>query len=97
MFLEGVGICRPSLDIRLNYREGAGEVLVFHLFGQDIESLHKRQPGVDHRRKLSRKNNDILVADPAAETQQIAFLFCFFRNGSGGYILSPELSYNIIA
>ena len=47
---------------------------VLGLLRQDVQRLHQRQAGVDHRRELPREDHDVAGADPAARHGELDLL-----------------------
>src|SRR5689334_7722026 len=66
MLLQRVGKGRTSLNIELDFSHRLTEKLVFRLGRKDIETLNKGQAGIDHGRKLTRKDDKVLVFDSSA-------------------------------
>ncbi len=55
-----------TLDIVHHLLGDFGERLVLRLLGENVEGLHERQPGVDHRGELPREDHDVPRGDPSA-------------------------------
>ena len=53
-------------------RSAAWKILFVLLVGEDLEALHERQAGVDHRRELAREDDEIFRVDARAELKLIA-------------------------
>ena len=60
---ERVGEGRALLDLRLHVGEHLLEGLVRRLRREDVEALHERQAGVDHRRELAGEDDEVLLGD----------------------------------
>ena len=57
---ERVAERRALLDARLDVAQDDREELVVGLALEDVEALHDRQAGVDHRREEAREGDDVL-------------------------------------
>ena len=67
MLPERVGERRALLDAVLHAEQDLLERLVLALVREDVEALHERQAGVDHRRELAREDLQILRPDAGAD------------------------------
>jgi len=67
MFAERVGDGVTGFDVEHDLARDILERRVFTLVREDVEGLHERQTGVDHRRELAREDDDVAHLDrPAA-------------------------------
>ena len=69
MAAQRVAERRALLDVRLDVAQGRLEDHVLLLVGEDVEALHERQAGVDHRGELAREGDELFGADARAELE----------------------------
>ena len=65
------GLDIGNLDIGTYFTQGFFEGRVFLLFFKDLQALHQRQTGVDHRRKLAGEDDNVLAGDLRFEQSNI--------------------------
>ena len=88
---------RTFLNILPHLPQHVLEERVLLLLGQDIDTLHERQTGVDHDRELSRKDGKLLGLDPLAAAElgdrDLAALFRGLRHYD---LLSSQKSTELV-
>jgi len=67
---ERVAERRAALDVDLHVLEDDREVLVVGLGAEDVEALHDRKTGIDHRREEAREGHDVAEVDAGAESER---------------------------
>jgi len=65
MMTVGVGDRVARLHVEHHLPHHGAQGLVLALAGQDVERLHQRQAGVDHRGELTREDHDVTHGDLA--------------------------------
>ncbi len=66
------------------------ERLIFLVRGQDFQTLHQRQPGIDHDRELAKEDRNVLGLNLARAERGHGKFFAFFANGTGRDALAPQ-------
>ena len=67
------GCCRDSTSYT-TARVTSASALFSVCVGQDVERLHQRQAGVDHRRELAGEDDDVARLDPRAAQAELDLL-----------------------
>src|SRR5581483_9756861 len=67
---ERVAEGRTAFDAALDVAKDAAEELVVGLVGEDVEALHDRETGVDHRREEARERDEVLLRNPGPDLER---------------------------
>ena len=66
-----VGERQSALDVGSRVEDSGREALVGFLCAKNLETLHKREAGIDHHRELAREDGDVIGLDLVAADVQL--------------------------
>ncbi len=92
MFSQSISQSFSGFNITFDRGQNFLKLFVFLLRRLDLETLNDRQAGIDHGRKLARKDNDIFLGYLGLKKGQIDFnVFRFFFDLEVGDAFFPQV------
>jgi len=92
MFSQSISQSFPGFNTIFDRGQNFLKLFIFLLRRLDLETLNDRQAGIDHGRKLARKDNDIFLGDLGLKKGQIDFnVLRFFSDLEIGNAFFPQV------